>query len=221
MAHPPAETLEEKAEGLTRNCLDSLHHALAHFSANAQDDYGFHNQKWAILSVAHAAEAFCNLLLLALVEGHPNSHKYPDLEKSINALKANRSQALSGAERHLITKVLPGLEKQRNQLMHRLPPATLDAEQSALVLLALLYLVRRRVAGADDLFLDDTGPAVFDELRLSGKGGDFEKGGQARWFALAEILAFEDYGTRHLEHCEYCERFTKTTDRGCIACLRT
>jgi hypothetical protein len=56
-----------RTRGLTRNCLDSIAHALAHFSANHSDDYGFHNQKWAILSVAHATETFCNLLLLAIV----------------------------------------------------------------------------------------------------------------------------------------------------------
>ena len=70
-------TLQEREDGLKRNCLDSIAHALAHFSANHSDDCGFHNQKWAILSVAHATEASCNLLLLALDHGHPNQMKYP------------------------------------------------------------------------------------------------------------------------------------------------
>ena len=79
-------TLQERQDGLRHNCLDSIAHALAHFSANQNDDYGFHNQKWAILSVAHATEMFCNLLLLAIDPGHPNGPKYPDLEKAINRL---------------------------------------------------------------------------------------------------------------------------------------
>jgi hypothetical protein len=66
MKKPQTDHPEERADGLTRNCVDSIRHALDHFSANYSDEYGFHNQKWAILSVAHAAEAFCNLLLFTI-----------------------------------------------------------------------------------------------------------------------------------------------------------
>jgi len=136
-----AGTFQQREEGLTRNCLDSIAHALAHFSANHSDDYGFHNQKWAILSVAHATEAFCNLLLLAIDPGHPNGPKYPDLGKAINRLKGVRSAKLSNSERRALKNIFPGLEKQRNELMHRLPPPKLDMEQTALALLVLLYLI--------------------------------------------------------------------------------
>ena len=80
------DTPKERAEGLTRNCVDSMRHALDHVSANYTDEYGSHNQKWAILSVAHATEAFCNLLLLSIDSAHPNGRKYHDLERAINAL---------------------------------------------------------------------------------------------------------------------------------------
>lgn len=220
MTREPTETPEERAQGLTRNCLDSLKHALAHFSANYEEEYGFHNQKWAILSVAHAAEAFCNLLLLTLDPNHPHGRKYPDLERAINGLKATQSTGLSNAERHAIKEIFPGLEKQRDQLMHRVPPAQLDAERAALVLLTLLYLVRRRTGiGTEELFGEATESVVFDELGLAGKDGRLDKGGQARWFAIAELLAFEDYGPEFLEHCNSCECFTKTPDRGCLACF--
>src|SRR5258708_389401 len=98
-AQEAAGTLQEREAGLRRNCLDSIAHALAHFSANHNDAYGFHNQKWAILSVAHATEAFCNLLLLTIDPGHPKGPMYPDLTKAINWLKAERSANLSHGER--------------------------------------------------------------------------------------------------------------------------
>ena len=107
---PANGTPQERKDGLKRNCLDSIVHALAHFSANHSDDYGFHNQKWAILSVAHATEAFCNLLLLALDQGHPNQMKYPGLRKAINRLQNNGTPKLSCAERYAIKKVFPGLD---------------------------------------------------------------------------------------------------------------
>src|SRR3989441_7522756 len=129
----------------------------AHFSANHSDDYGLHNQKWAILSVAHATEAFCNLLLLAIDPGDSNGPKYPDLGKAINRLKRGRSAKLSNSERRALKNIFPGLEKQRNELMHRLPPPKLDMEQTALALLVLLYLILTaapRAAGGASQYLE-------------------------------------------------------------------
>ena len=207
-------TPQEREDGLKRNCLDSIAHALAHFSANHSDDYGFHNQKWAILSVAHAAEAFCNLLLLVLDQGHPNNKPYPDLAKAINRLRNNRSTKLSKGERCALKKVFPGLEEQRNELMHRVPRPVLDMQQTALALLVLLYLIRHRTGiWTNDLFHHQHPPIeqdVIDVLRL-------EK--QDVWFTMAEQLMLEDYGPEHLEHCEKCGRFTLTPDVGCQACF--
>ena len=56
-------TEHEKQEGLWRNCEDSIRHALEHFSAGASEDEPFHHHKWVLLSVAHAAEVYGNLLL--------------------------------------------------------------------------------------------------------------------------------------------------------------
>src|SRR5688572_6512900 len=107
-------TPAEREERLTLNCVDSIRHAIEHFEANYQDECGFHNQKWAILSVAHAAEAFCNLVLLKLDPGHPHGEKYPDLEKAVSWLRGHHGTKLSGAERHALKKAFPGLEDQRN-----------------------------------------------------------------------------------------------------------
>lgn len=213
------ETSKEREKGLLRNCLDSVRHALAHFGAD-NDDHGFHNRKWAILSVAHAAEAFCNLLLLRIDSEHPNGRRYPDLGRAINRLKALPSRALSKSERHAFKRLLPGLEQQRDLLMHRVPPAKLDAEQAALVLLALIYLIRRRTQiDTAELFDEASESDVFEELGFIGKDGRTASSGQDRWFEMAELMAFEDYGPQYLNHCESCYRFAKTPDRGCLACF--
>lgn len=208
-----AGTPEERATGLTRNCLDSIAHALAHFNANHSVDYGFHNQKWAILSVAHATESFCNLLLLATDAAHPNGPKYPDLEKAINRIKGLRSAKVTNGERRAIKDIFPGLIEQRNELMHRLPPPKLDMEQTALALLALLYLIRHRTGTRTNDLFDQYPPIeqdVIDELGLKR---------QDLWFAMAEELMLEDYGEPHLRNCESCGRFTLTPDIGCQACF--
>jgi hypothetical protein len=84
--------------------------------------------------------------------------------------------------------------------MHRVPPEKLDAEHAALVRLSLLYLVRRRLGARMEELLDGDTQSVFDELGLRTKGGrQPNEGGQQRWFEMAEMLASEDYGSRHLD----------------------
>ena len=206
-------TTQEREDGLRRNCLDSIAHALAHFSANHNDDYGFHNQKWAILSVAHATEAFCNLLLLALDPAHPNKRKYPGLTKAINRLRNNGTPKLSCVERYAIRKVFSGLEKQRNELMHRHAPAVLDMQQTALALLVLLYLLRRRTGTRTNDLFDQHPPIEQDVIDVLG----LEQ--QDAWFTMAEQLMLKDYGPEYLQHCENCGHFTLTPDMGCQACF--
>jgi hypothetical protein len=87
-------------------------------------------------------------------------------------LKASRPLALTRSELHAIKDIFPGIEKQRDELMHRVPPQRLDAEHAALVLLALLYLVRRRVGERADALLDGDMHSVFDELGVRGKDDD-------------------------------------------------
>lgn len=59
-------TPNPKLDGLWRNCRDSFIHALSHFSALSSEGDQFHNKKWAVLSVHHAAEVFGNFLLSTL-----------------------------------------------------------------------------------------------------------------------------------------------------------
>jgi hypothetical protein len=68
MTNNPSADLphDSRLEGLWRNCSDSFVHALVHFAALRSEDDSFHNRKWAVLSVHHAAEVFGNFLLSSL-----------------------------------------------------------------------------------------------------------------------------------------------------------
>jgi hypothetical protein len=97
-----AAELREQQEGLWRNCADSLTHALEHFSAANEENEPFHDRKWAILSVAHAAEVYCNLLLSIFDTEHPKGD-YPSLNTARRMLKSH--QRLMESERLVIEEV--------------------------------------------------------------------------------------------------------------------
>lgn len=109
---------KEQRDGLWRNCEDSVRHALEHFSAGAMEDDEFHHRKWALLSVAHAAEAYGNLLLCKFKRKHPEGD-YPSLNGVRKMLKAHKR--LTSNERYVFDEVLARVGKQRNDLMHCLP----------------------------------------------------------------------------------------------------
>jgi hypothetical protein len=214
MATEESEKLRVRDEGFRRNCVDSLAHALAHFSSIDYDHDRFHDRKWAILSVAHASEVFCNLLLSALDSRHPCGGRYPSLAPAIEQLREHTDfDRLSTGEKHVIREVFPLLPRQRNLLMHRPAPESLEISDAAVALLALLYLVRRRT-GISATERSNQDPAieadVLDELRVRE---------QDRWFDLAEQLVLEDYGAENLQGCDRCGRFTFTPDFGCQACF--
>lgn len=56
------------SSGLWLNARDSIRHALDHFSelTRPKEKESDHHRKWALLSVHHAAECFCNMLLIQL-----------------------------------------------------------------------------------------------------------------------------------------------------------
>ena len=56
---------------LWKNARDSIFHALEHFSElSLKYSDGPHHKKWIVLSVHHAAEAFCNMLLMQFGPGN-------------------------------------------------------------------------------------------------------------------------------------------------------
>jgi len=162
-------TTNADVDGLWRNCRDSLAHGLAHFSDLSSSDYGFHNRKWIILSVHHAAEVFCNYLLKRADTLYPPKGRYPSLYDVVAMLQKHALwQTLSETEREVVTDLLPPLTRLRNLLMHGPAPETIDISEAAVAVLALLILVKRRTGATTEEFLSQSPSieyTVVDELR--------------------------------------------------------
>lgn len=201
--------MDGRTEGLWRNCADSISHALGHF-AGAAEEGGFHHKKWAILSVAHAAEVFCNLLLCTFDPGHALDGWYPPLGKATKALLGDAR--LTASERRVLAEVLAPLDGQRNTLMHEPAPEVLNVSEAAVALLALLHVIRLRSGHQSTYFFDQRPPLeldVFESVSLN----DHEK-----WFALAERLAWDEYGAA-LRVCECCGVLSVPPASACLACF--
>ena len=213
MANNEQDELARRHAGFRRNCIDSLTHALAHYAEFNFEGDRFHDSKWAILSVAHAAEVFCNLLLTQLDPRHPCGGRYPALSAAIEQLQEHtEADRLSPGERRVFREVFPLLVPLRNRLMHRPAPERLEIGDATVALLALLYLARRRLRISTREIFDQHLPIevdVFEQLRVRG---------QDRWFAVAEQLVRDDYGHR-LEYCDNCGQYALTPDLGCQACF--
>lgn len=204
-------TEQQKQKGLWRNCEDSIRHALEHFSAAASEDDRFHHQKWALLSVAHAAEAYGNLLLCVFNPEHPATGRYPALNDMCNALKNH--QRLSPSEHRVFEDILPPLGDQRNTLMHKPAPEELDVTDAAIALLSLLHIVRRRKGLATKEFFDQDPPVEQDVFDLIG-WRDHE-----RWRRTAEFLVASEFGDDYVRGCDYCGAFAVPPGACCQACF--
>lgn len=203
---------DEQQEGLWRNCRDSITHALEHFSSASQANEPFHDRKWAILSVAHAAEVYCNLLLCVFDPDHPKGN-YPSLDKALRLLKDHPS--LIGSEQHVIQEVLPPLVNQRNTLMHMPAPEMLAATDTAIALLSLLHIIRRRTGVETTEFFDQFPPIeqdIFEEI-------DWRE--HAAWFRVAEQLVSREYEEGFVVGCEYCGAIAVPPDAPCQACFES
>jgi hypothetical protein len=212
MSEDEQANVEFRLDGLHRNCVDSLAHALGHYGEFAFEGDRFHDSKWVILSVAHAVEVFCNLMLTRLDPNHPHSGRYPPLSAAVEQLQ-QRAARLSPGETRVIRDVFPLLSPLRNRLMHRPAPVRLEIGDATVALLSLLYIGRRRLGLSAREILNQHPPIeadVFEQLRVHE---------QDRWYAIAEQLVRDDYGEDHLEYCEMCGRHTLTPDLGCQACF--
>ena len=206
-------TEKEKQEGLWRNCEDSIRHALEHFSAEASEDEPFHHHKWALLSVAHAAEVYGNLLLCVFNPMHPAdaTGHYPSLHGVRKDLKNH--PRLSCSERRVFEGVLATLADQRNTLMHMPAPEKLVIADAAIALLSLLHIVRRRTGLPTKEFFDQQPPVEQDVFNQLGSR-DHE-----RWFRVAEALVASEYRDEYLRGCDSCNSFAVPPDAPCQACF--
>jgi len=200
-------------EGLWRNCADSLTHALEHFSAANQENEPFHHRKWAILSVAHAAEVYCNLLLCVFDPNHPNHPKghYPSLLKARELLKGH--PRLIGSERLVIEEVLSPLTEQRNKLMHMPAPEMLSVTDTAVALLSLLHIIRSRTGLDTTKFFDQSPPVELDIV------DEIEWRKLDAWFRVAEQLVREEYAESYVEACDNCGAVAVPLGLQCQACF--
>ena len=204
-------TEQEKQEGLWRNCKDSIRHALEHFSAGASEDELFHHHRWALLSVENAAEVYGNLLLCVFNPEHPKNGWYPSLKCVRKALKNH--PCLSPSECRFFEEVPETLADQRNTLMHKPAPEELGIVDSAIALLSLLHIVRRRTGLPTREFFDQDPPVEQDVLDHIGSR-DHE-----RWFRVAEALVKSEYGDEYLRGCDHCGSFAVPPDAPCQACF--
>lgn len=150
--------IDAELEGLSRNWRDSLAHALVHFSDLRSSDYGFHNRKWLVLSVHHAAEVFSNYLVRRADSAYPPRGRYPSLIRTLSLMREHDVWAtLTAGEQRVATEFLPPLVEMRNQLMHGPAPADIDVSQAALTALALLILVKRQTNASTKEFFHRRG----------------------------------------------------------------
>lgn len=210
MSDQRALSTEEQQEGLWRNCEDSIRHALQHFSDGATENDDFHHRKWALLSVAHATEAYGNLLLCTFDQSHPPKGRYFELKRLRQALNAH--ERLSAIEREVFDLVLQNLSAQRNSLMHEPAPGMPTVTDAAVCLLSLLHLIRRRTGLATKEFFDQTPPVERDVLE------HIPSRDHGRWFEIAERLGRAEYGDV-LEGCDNCGAFAVPPNEPCLACF--
>lgn len=198
-------TLDAEAEGLWRNCRDSIAHGLLHFSD-------------LVLSVHHAAEVFCNFLLRRADQSYPPKGRYLSLRDLIKLLQTHALwDTLTGTEREAVTAFFPPLTQLRNSLMHGPAPEALDVSDAAVAVMALLILVKRQTGAPTDEFLSQSPSieySVVDELRMH------------QWpacTAFVERVVAEEYPGDdwiYIAQCDYCGGQTRRRGESeCRACF--
>jgi hypothetical protein len=191
-------------DGLWDNAKDSLQHGLSHASELSHEGGSDHHNKWIYLSAHHAAQCYCNWLLVNLEPTHPLFQPqdgklfFPALRKTVKELSDARfSTRLTPGELRL-TKVLERLSVHRDQIEHRVAPTALDISEAAMAMLGVLKSARKRIGTTTQEILNQDPPverAVVEFVRGAVHG---------EYLKMAEAFAEEDAAGRWIDECPCC-----------------
>lgn len=187
---------------LWKNADDSIRHACDHFSKLQEVDTDRdHHVKWALLSIHHAAECFCTVLLFEVNPSHPDlphsdSSRFPGLRRVVDTLVA-LTQKVSLGERRVL-ELFRRLVDTRDQIMHRTLPENLEISIAAMSLLGLLRIARRRFG--ENAF-DIDGRLLPADVFQAIRSAHLEE-----YYRIAEQLVCEEYPNQGLQECPNCGR---------------
>ena len=206
------------ADGLLQNGLDSIRHAMDHFSErNREKGKSRHDDKWIVLSVHHAAECVCNALLLKV---EPNcrlfrrgsSKWYPSLTKSLEQLQIDSNiQKLTASEMQLLS-LLNQLPDIRHKFMHRVAPEEVDVSIAAMCLIGLLKHLEARY-GTESSDIVWQSPPIETDIVASIRYQRIEE-----YVKFIESFLREKYEGSWLRQCPSCAAWSVLHSR-CEACF--
>ncbi len=196
-------------EPLWSNCKDSLRHAGDHFAElnmiNSQADpqEKKHHSKWAVISVAHAADYYLRIFLKELdpdcsLLKNPEAYG-PPVSKTIKHLEDNHLDALQDSRKTVI-EVIKKVNTQRNKIMHRVTPKDLTEAVSvaAWAFFGLLRSFRDEYDIRSDAIVDQSPSIETDSfyLIIRSKHQDFIN------YVMTSLA--ESYDPANLDICPLC-----------------
>jgi hypothetical protein len=210
----------QEAKLLWVNARDSILHALEHFAELSSENASeFHHKKWIVLSVHHAAETFCNMVLKQFDPENPKFKRngedwYPSLITAINELlQPNNPARLTRAEVQLLG-LLKELNHSRNSIMHGKVPEKLDLSLGVMSILGLSRVVHRRQGESVEDILDQDPPIqrdIVEALRYT----EIQD-----YYRFVEAFLAEEFSDQYLPACENCG-INSIVDLRCEACFET
>lgn len=208
----------DTADGLLENGLDSIRHAMGHFSErNQKNGKSRHDDKWIVLSVYHAAECICNALLLrvepnCLLFRKGGSDWYPSLTKTLVQLKIDPNrQKLKDSEMALLS-LLNQLPDIRHKFMHRVAPAEVDVSIAAMCLIGILKHLEARY-GTESSDIVWQSPPIETDIVASIRCQRLEEYG-----SFVESFLREKYTDSRLKQCPACATWSALYSH-CEACF--
>ena len=210
----------QEARSLWRNARDSIQHALEHFSElSLKNGEESHHKKWIVLSVHHAAETFCNMLLKQF---DPENAKFkwkgkdwhPSLEPAIGQLlKRTNRVHLTAAEIWLLY-LLRRLNDSRNAIMHGIVPEKLDLSLSAMSILSLSRVAHRRRGQSVEDILEQDPPIQRDVVDAIGHKKI------ETYYRFIELFLAEEFPGQFLPVCDNCA-ISSIVNSRCEACFES